>query len=332
MLHKNYHREYLQDSGLSAGQSSNSQSVGDHDLESLVSGARPRSITTPIRPVQTAVVLQSNPSVILDKKTLRNYTPRESSCLLRQFEEERLYSGRDKSSPATSTQFSSLTSRKKSGRGSSDTASVTGNIDTCRSHMSGWSFASSAASFDWHAGSEDTKGRLPPEGASPASTTAPPKPYEVQHVTNHKDELSGSDDELDNLRKLLKEGRIAGLNDKPPSFTPPSPPANNKQKDPPPRASAEKKVRAPQPPVQPPVKPPVEELKAPPPSSSVQFLGGRRVHSVENICGDSKPARHVSADPNTSRDQRLSQQSDNLKRSTSMQGKNPSKGKKNYQC
>ena len=77
---------------------------------------------------------------------------------------------------------------------------------------------------------------------------------------------------------------------------------------------------------------PVEELKAPPPSSSVQFLGGRRVHSVENICGDSKPARHVSADPNTSRDQRLSQQSDNLKRSTSMQGKNPSKGKKNYQC
>ena len=54
-------------------------------MESLVSGAR-RSITTPITPVQTAVKLESNPSVILDKKTLRNYTPRESSCLLRQFE------------------------------------------------------------------------------------------------------------------------------------------------------------------------------------------------------------------------------------------------------
>merc|ERR1719445_2488714 len=145
LVHNMSEGSFDKDSGLSAGQSSNSQSTGDNDMESLVSGAR-RSITTPITPVQTAVKLESNPSVILDKKTLRNYTPRESSCLLRQFEEERLYSGRDKSSGMTaspSTQFSSLTSRKRSGRSSSDTASATENIDTCRSQMSAWSFASS---------------------------------------------------------------------------------------------------------------------------------------------------------------------------------------------
>ena len=297
--------KYFQDSGLSAGQSSNSQSTGDNDMESLVSGARPRSITTPIKPVQTAVVLHSNPSVILDKKTLRNYTPRESSCLLRQFEEERLYSGRDKSSGMTaspSTQFSSLTSRKRSGRSSSDTASATENIDTCRSQMSAWSFASSAASFDWHAGTEKTV----------QDDTNGPRPYEVQQVGESKEMEEESGDELDNLRKLLKEGRIAGLNDKPPTFTPPSPPANKKQK-----ASPEKRPAPPPP-------PPGDELKPPPPNSSVQFLGGRRVHSVENICADS---RHVSSDPSISKERRGSKQADNLKRSTSMQGQNPSKGK-----
>ena len=89
----------LQDSGLSAGAGS---SGGGHDSlqlmtdmeSSLLSGIvrTGGSITTPTRPVQTQVLLESNPSVILNKKTLRNYTPRESSCLLRQFEEERLYS------------------------------------------------------------------------------------------------------------------------------------------------------------------------------------------------------------------------------------------------
>ena len=46
---------------------------------------------------------------------------------------------------------------------------------------------------------------------------------------NAKSELldgnNDDDDGLGNLRKLLKEGKIIGLNDKPPTFTPPSPPA-----------------------------------------------------------------------------------------------------------
>ena len=113
-----------------------------------MSGGISRSITTPIRPVKTAVLLESNPSVILDKKTLRNYTPRESSCLLRQFEEERLHSGGGaRPGHAHSDQFSSLTRRKsrKSSVGGSD---VTRDMDTCTSNVSAWS----AASFDWHAG------------------------------------------------------------------------------------------------------------------------------------------------------------------------------------
>ena len=41
------------------------------------------SITTPTDPTPTALLLPSNPSVILNKKTLRNYTPRESGNMLR---------------------------------------------------------------------------------------------------------------------------------------------------------------------------------------------------------------------------------------------------------
>ena len=47
------------------------------------------SITTPKKMSNTAVHLASNPSVILNKKTIRNYTPKESSNMLRQFEEGR---------------------------------------------------------------------------------------------------------------------------------------------------------------------------------------------------------------------------------------------------
>ena len=304
-------------------------------MESLVSGAR-RSITTPITPVQTAVILESNPSVILDKKTLRNYTPRESSCLLRQFEEERLYSGRDKTA-ASSSQFSSLTSRKRGGRGSSE--GKPGDLEdhggTCRSQWSAWSAASSAASFDWHAGTS-ARARVPPEGSSLQSDSpGGPRPYEVTQVRGSKAQLVEEEeeekDELDNLRKLLKEGRIAGLDDLPPSFTPPSPPSKaskgkeRKQKvaspgsSRPSRPPADKRA-APQ--------PPGDELKPPPPTSSVQFLGGRRVQSVEDISTDG--GKNVSTDPNISRNPRPTQQLENLKRSTSMHDHNPSKGNKNY--
>ena len=316
---------WWQDSGLSAGQSSNSQSTGDQDLESLVSGAR-RSITTPITPVQTAVMLESNPSVILDKKILRNYTPRESSCLLRQLEEERLYSGRDKTA-ASSSQFSSLTSRKRGGRGSSEADRDGEAGGTCRSQWSAWSAASSAASFDWHAGSS-ARARVPPEGASLQSDSpGGPRPYQVTKVQVREEE---EDDELDNLRKLLKEGRIAGLDELPPAFTPPSPPSKaraGKERtqvvvSPGSSRPAADKRLAPQ--------PPGEDLKPPTPTSTVQFLGGRRVQSVEDISTDAGKLKNVSTDPNISRNPRPAQQVDNLKRSTSMHDHNPSKGNKNY--
>ena len=301
-------------------------------MESLVSGAR-RSITTPITPVQTAVILESNPSVILDKKTLRNYTPRESSCLLRQFEEERLYSGRDKTA-VSSSQFSSLTSRKRGGRGSSEVKAgePEDHGGTCRSQWSAWSAASSAASFDWHAGSS-ARARVPPEGASLQSNSAgAPRPYDVAQVRDSKAQLveDEEDDELDNLRKLLKEGRIAGLDDKPPSFTPPSPPSKasqgkeRKQKVASPgtsRPPADKRA-APQ--------PPGDQLKPPTPTSTVQFLGGRRVQSVEDISTDAGKSKNVSTEPNISRNPKPTQQLENLKRSTSMHDHNPSKGNKNY--
>jgi hypothetical protein len=36
------------------------------------------------------------------------------------------------------------------------------------------------------------------------------------------------DDEFSHLRKLISEGRITGLNEKPPSFVPPTPPSTSK--------------------------------------------------------------------------------------------------------
>ena len=35
----------------------------------------------------------------------------------------------------------------------------------------------------------------------------------------------GDDDDFSNLRKLISEGRISGLNERPPSFVPPTPPS-----------------------------------------------------------------------------------------------------------
>jgi len=223
---------------------------------------------------------------------------------------------------------------------------------TCHSHMSnksGWS----SASFDWQSGSQFIKNnnnnkvaetemggsseklwshvtrdnvRVPPDGA-PASlftdnnnvNKTKQKSPEFKGSSDKKNTKSeifddnNDDDGLGNLRKLLKEGKIIGLNDKPPAFIPPSPPAkiatsgtnktkpnNKKQKAPSPDGKNRKEKRlAPPPPAE-------EEIQAPPPSDLVQFLGGRRVHSVENICQDTS----VTQDP----------RDDNLKRSTSIHG------------
>ena len=69
-----------------------------------------------------------------------------------------------------------------------------------------------------------------------------------------------------------------------------------------------------------------EQLKAPPPSAEVQFLGGRRVHSVENICSSSGGVQ-VNPDPKPGNSPATSSNSDHLKRSTSMHGHNNAKGK-----
>ena len=102
--------------------------------------------------------------------------------------------------------------------------------------------------------------RIPPDGASSDSPppfvqrievkaeinkTAPPNPQKSSTSSAKKKKKkvlggeditdlleapaqSEEDDGFSNLRKLLSEGRITGLNDKPPSFVPPTPPATAK--------------------------------------------------------------------------------------------------------
>jgi len=321
--------------------------------------------------------------------------PRESSNLLRQFEEERYHTRDTRTGKKINvspdpqhqheSQFSLLTSKKSHKNGNSHKAQVI-NTNTCDSHTSTWSFASSAASFDYHAGNtfenkteskqrsrngssnrvnpsklpvveeadygilqNNEKGiRIPPEGApsepenhNHKQNTKLPKLSggdAVDDVGNNSKEIgkknqegikniiesSENDGELLNLRKLLKEGRIAGLNEKPPSFKPPSPPTkasnkpnNKKQKAPSPKPpnqakddKKDAKVQSKKNEKRLAPKPPDDDFKPPPPSNEVKFLGGRRVHSVENIHSDSKG--HISRDP------RREQPSDALKRSTSM--------------
>ena len=316
LVHNMSEGSFDKDSGLSGGHSivSSGSGMSGDSKDGAVSPTNIHSITTPKRHNTTAIHLSSNPSVILNKKTLRNYTPRESGNMLRQFEETR------QGTPGLEKVFCEDTAdQQKSGYRTS----------TATSRMSGWS----EASFDYMPGQEEGKRvqdnwrvatlppveevelprgeRLPPEGASATKgskvTRVPsvqekhkekvsPKKHSDKNGANGvvKDlmEASENDDELIMLRKLLSEGRIAGLNEKPPSFKPPSPPAKpagktaaKKPKAPSPKAqgrAAEQspirgdKREAPQP-------PPVEELKAPPPSDEVQFLGGRRIQSVENL-------------------------------------------------
>merc|ERR1719420_330368 len=50
---------------------------------------RSDSITTPKAPINTSFIIPTNPSVILNKKTIRNYVPTESNNMLRSFEDNR---------------------------------------------------------------------------------------------------------------------------------------------------------------------------------------------------------------------------------------------------
>ena len=356
LVHNMSEGSFDKDSGLSGGHSIVS-SGSNISVDSPASPSKHHSITTPKRPNNTAIVLSSNPSVILNKKTLRNYTPRESGNMLRQFEESR------QATPGLEKVFMEETSEHQKTSGGYKTSTST-------SRMSDWSVASSVASFDYHPGQEEDRARvqdtwrretslstmeevevergerLPPEGASATKSnivgahsplagdekatkkdklpSAKNPSKSVNGVVKDLMEASENDDELIMLRKLLSEGRIAGLNEKPPSFKPPSPPAKLAKPSP-------KKPKAPSPNVQgrgrrekspargdgkreAPKPPPMDELKPPPPSDEVQFLSGRRIQSVENLHSDEVDAEGREGRREPSR----GAQAEAVRRSTSM--------------
>ena len=412
--------------GHSIGSNKSSRSSGKSSSHShdSINGTprmirRSESITTPKQPVNTSFVIPTNPSVILNKKTIRNYVPSESNNMLRNFEDnrkntnnsqhqqqakEKMKNRENKSERKSSVEkliddfhrnlpsppptkpadlsipfsdgdslFSGLTMdspRKEKSK-----------VGTVTSQTSHWSVASSAASFDYHSvNSMETKKklkeevpvpavrkaghgsllpslneldvgeRIPPEGAaaeSPANTgrkmkenprngrktnsgarvaSQPSQPSQAQEVVSDLIKATDGDDDLHLLRKLISEGRISGLNEKPPPFIPPTPPSKTSQKrkvegqtagatnktnetragsvPPPPARSGDrprKSREAPKPPVQ-------TQIQPPPPASSsdVKFISGRRINSVENINDDPSP----SSGPKRG--------AKNIKRSTSM--------------
>merc|ERR1712223_300098 len=133
---------------------------------------------------------------------------------------------------------------------------------TVTSQTSNWSVASSLASFDYHSVNsidkrrgggtkrkeptnlpsltevdrETPRGeRVPPEGApSPNQTlqrgkekdkASQAKSSPGKEVVANLMKSTENDEELSMLHKLISEGRISGLNEKPPMFTPPTPPS-----------------------------------------------------------------------------------------------------------
>ena len=292
---------------------------------------RSESITTPKTPSNTTFIIPTNPSVILNKKTIRNYVPPESTNMLRSFEDNRksnqIPESKEKTKPEKKSSVDKLiddfhrnlpspppSTAKLNESNSlpfSDGESLFSgsglNLDESRgkhhvlsdksfragtvtSQTSHWSVASSAASFDYHSvnsmenrtkktSSEakkkvheiqnsyplpsldevDVGERIPPEGASaesPNNTVAVRKVVETNNneradnnnknkqVSNHNNakdpvgdllKASENDDDLHMLRKLISEGRISGLNEKPPPFVPPTPPVpklNSSQQQP----------------------------------------------------------------------------------------------------
>ena len=414
--------------GHSIGSNKSSRSSGKSSSHShdSINGTprmirRSESITTPKQPVNTSFVIPTNPSVILNKKTIRNYVPSESNNMLRNFEDnrkntnnsqhqqqqskEKMKNRENKSEKKSSVDkliddfhrnlpsppptkpadlsipfsdgdslFSGLTMDSPRKEKSSH------KVGTVTSQTSHWSVASSAASFDYHSvNSMETKKklrdevpapagrkkifdqggpgshlpslnecdvgeRIPPEGAaaeSPANTGRKMKENsrntkknnsgarvasKSQEVVSDLIKASDGDDDLHLLRKLISEGRISGLNEKPPPFIPPTPPSKTSQKrkvegqtvvatnktnegragsvPPPPARSGDRPRKSREAP-----KPPVQTQIQPPPAASnsdVKFISGRRISSVENINDEPSP----SSGPKRG--------AKNIKRSTSM--------------
>ena len=266
------------------------------------------SITTPTEPAPTALLLPSNPSVILNKKTIRNYTPTESTNMLRQFEGGYRQTSLERKAKSGKTQDAADTADSHLNRKSSmeqliedfhknlpPPPPVTRNTETSlpfsdgdsifsgapesslsdpRAHQvavgggtvtsqtSNWSVASSLASFDYHSVNsidkrrgggtkrkeqtnlpsltevdrESPRGeRVPPEGAPSPNPTlqrgkekdkaSQAKSSPGKEVVADLMKSTENDEELSMLHKLISEGRISGLNEKPPMFTPPTPPS-----------------------------------------------------------------------------------------------------------
>ena len=86
----------LSGGGHSIGSNKSSRSSGkssSHSHDSMDGTPRmirrSESITTTKQPVKTSFIIPSNPSVILNKKTIRNYVPSESNNMLRNLEDNR---------------------------------------------------------------------------------------------------------------------------------------------------------------------------------------------------------------------------------------------------
>ena len=321
----------------------------------------------------------SNSSVLMGKKTIRNYTPKESSNMLREFEDKRNNSvdwrSKHKASKRVERKSSmermiddfhnSLPAVHPSSNDATMTTSATGgskrqsNNGTMNSQISNWSAASSAASFDYQPGGSNhmkkTKShrdlpsvdedddeqqphgeRIPPEGAPSVSKGVsptnfvhrieikstngktrrksnedlqplppPPPPPPVEPPIGKESEAV-ADDDFSKLHRLISEGRISGLNEKPPSFVPPSPPkqrversasasqqrrSGSPSKNPAPstpktpksshsaeRQPSRKDRAAPQPPI---VRNPESAVSTP--SSDIKFVSSRHRESLEDL-------------------------------------------------
>ena len=116
-----------------------------------------------------------------------------------------------------------------------------------------------------------------------------------------------AEDEFSNLRKLISEGRIAGLNEKPPSFIPPSPPSSPKKEDLKRRPSSAKPPAPSTPKTpksshsvergpskkNPAPKPPTNSSNVSTPSSEVKFVSSRaREPSLEDLTQMSNKKRN----------------------------------------
>ena len=203
--------------------------------------------------------------------------------------------------------------------------------------------------------------RIPPEGAAADSpktfvqrievkgdekisvpTENKPKPGRKSGMDSVKEELKdllvpdkdGGDD-LIMLKKLISEGRISGWNEKPPSFTPPTPPSKT--------ASGAKKAKAPVPSKSSPKTPDIEKtpsgdrprknrdapppppvaakLKPPPETAEIKFLSGRRIQSVENLQDEDEKDWRGDRTGWGEREGRKEGRSDQVQRSTSMHAK-----------